>query len=193
MRALLGVRLQFGHGSSAVETRAKPGTTPRRTRFNSATALQPWKPDRSVPAHRAAGTLQFGHGSSAVETWAGALPIGARRCSFNSATALQPWKPRTAQKCSVPYHVASIRPRLFSRGNPVPTKLSSSVVIRFNSATALQPWKLPANYREPPDQAHRFNSATALQPWKRQLRSARRDACARASIRPRLFSRGNGR
>ena len=60
-------------------------------------------------------TLQFGHGSSAVETRAfRASPIP--RACFNSATALQPWKLLQSAE-NRPKYKASIRPRLFSRGN----------------------------------------------------------------------------
>ena len=110
--------------------------------------------------------LQFGHGSSAVETrtsTADCLPL--RR--FNSATALQPWKPHCSWWMSAGRRRASIRPRLFSRGNP-------------NSFALL------------PIQLKRFNSATALQPWKPQSARTASNSSQGASIRPRLFSRGNG-
>ena len=134
--------LQFGHGSSAVETWRLPRAAPPRSRaasirprlfsrgnqriddgtlkslrasirprlfsrgniratsttstrppcFNSATALQPWKPVIVLAIGPQQTMLQFGHGSSAVET--------------------QPYTP-----FPVAMLPASIRPRLFSRGN----------------------------------------------------------------------------
>ena len=66
----LAAQLQFGHGSSAVETGLIPCV-----RVGSGTRLQ------------------FGHGSSAVETRAASRLAGVRLERFNSATALQPWKP----------------------------------------------------------------------------------------------------
>ena len=82
------MELQFGHGFDAVETRRSPrrphGPGPR---FNSATALMPWK--RMVAAARRSRTeaLQFGHGFDAVETM-------------------------NAEGEDRQYHEASIRPRL---------------------------------------------------------------------------------
>jgi hypothetical protein len=37
--------------------------------------------------------------------------------SFNSATTFQPWKQEDTEEYSEPEPAASIRPRLFSRGN----------------------------------------------------------------------------
>ena len=61
--------LQFGHGSSAVETYAK------------------------AKAEIMSRPLQFGHGSSAVETSRRRSRLPSTSLRFNSATALQPWKP----------------------------------------------------------------------------------------------------
>ena len=110
-------------------------------RFNSATALQPWKPANCRTWAMRGGALQFGHGSSAVET---SIRGSEGPCSdcFNSATALQPWKPRRT------------------------LVLRQLIQYRFNSATALQPWK----------PSHGRSRVTGQGP---------------ASIRPRLFSRGN--
>jgi len=61
-------QLQFGHGFSAVETNSyDSGCVIRRSRFNSATAFQPWKHATAVS------------------------PV-TRKGGFNSATAFQPWK-----------------------------------------------------------------------------------------------------
>src|SRR5579884_1046693 len=60
--------LQFGHGAEAVEnaTRA-PLARRRRSRFNSATALRPWRTDSPSAAAPVQTVLQFGHGAEAVE------------------------------------------------------------------------------------------------------------------------------
>jgi hypothetical protein len=62
------LRLQFGHGTDAVEAswRLIYGSGYNEC-FNSATALTPWRTQhhgRRVPAAKA---LQFGHGTDAVE------------------------------------------------------------------------------------------------------------------------------
>ena len=182
-------KLQFGHGSSAVETKSKVRSRLSRFRFNSATALQPWKHSWAESAAPQSTWLQFGHGSSAVETGTPRARTNSTFSRFNSATALQPWKPQlrpcslgrswrfnsaTALQpwkpqpiyCHGAHASASIRPRLFSRGNEPTREPQSGKDACFNSATALQPWKLLAQ-----------EGATADQ-WA-------------ASIRPRLFSRGN--
>src|SRR5579885_1940103 len=82
------IRLQFGHGAEAVENISDhPWTWENKVRFNSATALRPW---RTVGP---AGPTRF--------------PV----LRFNSATALRPW--RTLLKCLDLLLVgqASIRPR----------------------------------------------------------------------------------
>ena len=85
--------------------------------FNSATAFQPWKPDGLHVRGVMMRWLQFGHGFSAVETLLAVLP-------------------------TLHTIAASIRPRLFSRGNVAAGLVFLSVYHRFNSATAFQPWKL---------------------------------------------------
>ena len=59
--------LQFGHGGEAVETPSGAPCSRVRSRFNSATAVKPWKRVESPRGDRA-----------------------NRR--FNSATAVKPWK-----------------------------------------------------------------------------------------------------
>ena len=64
----LAETLQFGHGSSAVETKELERELGRVRSFNSATALQPWKQVNRTLTQTQRQLLQFGHGSSAVET-----------------------------------------------------------------------------------------------------------------------------
>ncbi len=91
------------------------------------------------------------------------LPMSA---CFNSATDLGPWKPGDSPTVESFAYEASIRPRIWGRGNRRPRSRNGRTTRRFNSATDLGPWK-----------PHRDN---------------RRDGTAtRASIRPRIWGRGN--
>ena len=111
-------KLQFGHGTEAVENARKCGVSMSgRKSFNSATALRPWKTNRSVPSGNRFARLQFGHGTEAVENVQATQPLAGKSLklqfghgteavenqssvpqrqrggfSFNSATALRPWK-----------------------------------------------------------------------------------------------------
>ena len=111
---------------------------------------------------------------------------------------------------------ASIRPRLYYRGNGSGLRLRAVHQLRFNSATALLPWKFPENAGEAA-RVRGFNSATALLPWKLRGRALARPGVYSfnsatallpwkyaprltdqidmpyASIRPRLYYRGNVR
>ncbi len=110
--------------------------------------------------------------------------------SFNSATTFQPWKLETLRAERVAKLAASIRPRLFSRGN------FSSPDVPANPAMASIRPRLFSRGNKNDSPARRpflqcFNSATTFQPWKHD--GKKRFSCnqALASIRPRLFSRGN--
>ena len=87
------MRLQFGHGGEAVETRRPIGGHGRaKVSFNSATAVKPWRHRLWFVRFGGILELQFGHGGEAVETlgpsW-GKLWVGL---GFNSATAVKPWR-----------------------------------------------------------------------------------------------------
>ena len=61
-------RLQFGHGGEAVENLIDARKVAREGhRFNSATAVRPWKTMPKCRTCRLNGVLQFGHGGEAVE------------------------------------------------------------------------------------------------------------------------------
>src|SRR5438034_1083701 len=61
-------KLQFGHGGEAVENNSDSLTSPPSAlRFNSATAVRPWRTSIADPLGRASSTLQLGHGGEAVE------------------------------------------------------------------------------------------------------------------------------
>ena len=85
--------LQFGHSLTAVENRPKFACVSRKiTRFNLATALQPWRTVVISPVLRASRTaLQFGHSLTAVENKAGPLTkIGIPGLQFgHSLTAVE--------------------------------------------------------------------------------------------------------
>ena len=162
-----GVRLQFGHGTEAVENAAEVGRRnrvagcfnsatalrPWRTRqwnrmrketdggFNSATALRPWKtqPQRLPPVFVLA--LQFGHGTEAVET-AGSLRGRLDRIQLQFGHGTE---------------------AVENLGRASPTRPSTPC---FNSATALRPWKTSVYNDAPRRTFPGFNSATALRPWK---------------------------
>jgi|SRR6185437_1871436 len=68
--------LQFGHGGDAVETSFRSGRGPLAgSRFNSATAVMPWRPAEPASAVELDEKLQFGHGGDAVETGVEGRPI----------------------------------------------------------------------------------------------------------------------
>ncbi len=133
--------LQWGHGSEAVEdpargplaaiqrpasmgprlgSRGRPKLSkhwPRNSGcFNGATARKPWKTRNQVP------------GRAGVK-------------SFNGATARKPWKTRSGRPNYVAGVVASMGPRLGSRGRHVHARGGRDARKRFNGATARKPWK----------------------------------------------------
>ena len=108
--------LQFGHGSDAVETPTTPSSRPSRGRFNSATALRPWRRVHREPVLRRHHRF---NSATALRPWRQWRQLTAFRgvLRFNSATALRPWRRSTARASW-----------------PAPAC--------FNSATALRPWRL---------------------------------------------------
>ena len=162
------LKLQFGHGTAAVET--------------ATTGSRKW----------AIEELQFGHGTSAVETlafarWAAGQPIASIRprhigrgdatkseqmsnrknSSFNSATAHRPWRPQPISRGPRPL------PELqFGHGTSAvetqPGKPNSThTIASFNSATAHRPWRPIVTSDAWKVGWKRFNSATAHRPWRR--------------------------
>ena len=96
--------LQWGHGISAVERWTGNNPQPEtRSRFNGATAFQPWK---ALDPFRLAGScqpaLQWGHGISAVESPVPPPVVRRQTSCFNGATAFQPWKVCTEPYATVP-------------------------------------------------------------------------------------------
>ncbi len=159
-------KLQFGHGSVAVETEfAAAGDAPApvlQFGHGSVAVETETLKNRATSVTR----LQFGHGSVAVETPGPPPAAGPCPAGFNSATARSPWRqldrlglvehdgasirPRLGRRGDAgPLAVAvqlglgaSIRPRLGRRGDGYAPRLTVSTSIRFNSATARSPWRL---------------------------------------------------
>ena len=158
--------LQWGRGSSAAEMRPTPAI--RQTppvlqwgRGSSAAEIQFHAEEydsTQVP-------LQWGRGSSAAEmsTW---RVSWARRRRFNGAAALQPRKSRQMRVLEACERVASMGPRLFSRGN-----------------NALAGWQRDRGIASMGPRL--FSRGNRLPPWRSSMDDAQ------ASMGPRLFSRGN--
>ena len=144
LESLARTRLQFGHGTSAVETStpAKRLVAPR-PRFNSATAHRPW---------RLVGT-----------------PLnGPRKSCFNSATAHRPWRP--------------------------PTKGRSKRVLRelqFGHGTSAVETRRMPSIRDPRRSQLQFGHGTSA--VETCLPPDRYVGLRRASIRPRHIGRGDRR
>ena len=114
-----------------------------RACFNGATTFQPWKCDCSARLSAQLRMLQWGHDFSAVE-----IIIRSRwTCScedllqwghdFSAVEISGRWALQHARL------VASMGPRLFSRGNDrSSTSESGPQELSFNGATTFQPWKL---------------------------------------------------
>ena len=159
--------LQWGHGLSAVEMTHSAQQKPNPlTRFNGATAFQPWKSGTPIkrieipkplasmgPRPFSRGNtpskppplphpfrLQWGHGLSAVEISVATRPAKPAPGGLQWGHGLSAVEISDAAK------------------HPWPT-------IGFNGATAFQPWKCrPIRPASP--WRFGFNGATAFQPWK---------------------------
>ena len=100
-------RLQFGHGGDAVENFRDQDCRPQWThcRFNSATAVMPWKIRMSGCILNA--VLRF-NSATAVMPWkTSILSCSGLNLvnSFNSATAVMPWKTAIGRRLSSPFTV----------------------------------------------------------------------------------------
>ena len=181
--------LQWGHGISAVDTRCGERVAaiqevasmgPRHfsrgyrrrwcrwhqalTRFNGATAFQPWI--RRLPSSSAMGSvgLQWGHGISAVDTWhqrRRGPPV--RKLQWGHGISAVDTRRRRCHLSRL--QEASMGPRHFSRGYHLTVY----------------------HYRLRP---RSFNGATAFQPWIRAQQYRHRNLVRAASMGPRHFSRG---
>ncbi len=110
------VELQWSHGFSAVDTR-------RFTVLDVEAAMLQWSHGFSAVDTRPRGwhfdldgLLQWSHGFSAVDTSSLVRGRYPARLSFNGATAFQPWIPGPWLLDKADNSIASMEPRLFSRG-----------------------------------------------------------------------------
>ena len=181
--------LQFGHGTSAVETAASAGASGEGwDRFNSATAHRPWKrsgrqpiarplqasirprhigrgnlmkidPDRADFALASIRPRHIGRGNQRQD----GQDAGRRELQFGHGTSAV--ETRFDLLFDGWLALASIRPRHIGRGNTGEVAAHQGGRSGFNSATAHRPWKPRVCHRG----AHPgtgFNSATAHRPWK---------------------------
>ena len=144
-----GTALHRGHGGEAVENgrRCGPASDVPSSRFNSATAVKPWRTagGRGDVRRPARGVFNSATAAEPWRTRPPAIPDGERLRLFDSATAVEPWRTSSAQirltggpalqfghgggavenpKAPKPASVhsvpSSIRPRRWSRGELYP-------------------------------------------------------------------------
>src|SRR6266705_4365798 len=139
---------------------------------------------------------------------------GGAVARFNGATRLHAWKRETEAELTRLRNEASMGPRVFTRGNessPARTVLGSQASMGprvftrgnrkhagdlfhsgsgFNGATRLHAWKLQ-NTSAFFLRASCFNGATRLHAWKRSELARMLQLSFRASMGPRVFTRGN--
>ncbi len=109
---------------------------------------------------------------------------------FNGATARKPWKTSYSGAITVTDFPASMGPRLGSRGRlHLGERGRGRNLDRFNGATARKPWKTVSSLALERRQRS-FNGATARKPWKTKGSNQAKFDCLRASMGPRLGSRG---
>jgi len=187
------MKLQFGHGGDAVETGDERHTQTVQRRFNSATAVMPWRPrePRRNPAR--AGSF---NSATAVMPWRRLSTVGLLHpvVGFNSATAVMPWRPlQTVRyvcedvKLQFGHGGDAVETRRLVNQFPCVSKLQfghggdavetdelheniDPLDFGFNSATAVMPWR-PVRARHGGVPVWRFNSATAVMPWRPVLAS----------------------
>ena len=157
--------LQWGHDFSAVEiasvlfilanwpTSFNGATTfqpwkwcyrywilPKCCSFNGATTFQPWKWRESCRPWAGRDQLQWGHDFSAVE-----IVMLRSKQSFKSIASMGPrlFSRGNSIRICGSHHAgcASMGPRLFSRGNPGAGGGGERGMKGFNGATTFQPWK----------------------------------------------------
>ena len=157
--------LQWGHGLSAVETRFAG----YRSRFSRSASMgpRPFSRGNTPRAPSATPSLSGFNGATAFQPWKrtdeGRLIF--RLAGFNGATAFQPWKRCLDGQQPQALARASMGPRPFSRGNQRGSGRDGGRLPGFNGATAFQPWKPPPGIRLAATLGC-FNGATAFQPWK---------------------------
>src|SRR5438046_575814 len=91
--------------------------TPILQGFNGATRLHAWKQARQLDTHFRGKVLQWSHASSRVETYAARIMLDNPGIGFNGATRLHAWKHGSRIARSEAIGIASMEPRVFTRGN----------------------------------------------------------------------------
>ena len=158
--------------------------------FNSATAIQPWRPP-PVPSPRPSMRgLQFGHGHSAVET---SIAVNVQPIHYLASIRPRPFSRGDRERDigdAIVIHYASIRPRPFSRGDRNQLRRPARI-----DAASIRPRPFSrgdrSEYRRTkatPGGLQFGHGHSAVETTS--AHSARR-VSMRASIRPRPFSRGD--
>src|SRR5690606_26455928 len=145
--------------------------------------------EEQVAEAREAAALRWSHGFSAVET-RGSTRRGCRPTALQWSHGFSAVETRKTVGRVRDRITASMEPRLLSRGNGPPSRPSPPYTAGFNGATASQPWKPPGTARERA-WTWSVNGATASQPWKPGSSPPAGHEGSRASMEPRLLSRGN--
>ncbi len=115
--------------------------------------------------------------------------VSLTKTCFNGAAAFQPRKSEYADYLTAAF-LASMEPRLFSRGNQVKRgRIEQVFIVSFNGAAAFQPRKCLRIFFE------RFLDVASMEPRLFSRGNGRRfvgiELKPEASMEPRLFSRGN--
>ena len=156
------ISLQFGHGTSAVETPSASNSSPRTLslQFGHGTSAVETghagcqsgnRPQASIrPRHIGRGNwptsangdwakrrLQFGHGTSAVETGVREWIARGNGCCFNSATAHRPW--RQCRAMSTPATEGFVRLQFGHGTSAVETRRYRSQACDFIDHASIRP------------------------------------------------------
>src|SRR6266705_1311779 len=131
------------------------------------------------------GPRVFTRGNETVIAYYGGA--GAR---FSGATRLHAWKRETEAELTRLRNEASRGPRVCTRGNRKHAGDLFHSGSGFNGATRLHAWKLQ-NTSAFFLRASCFNGATRLHAWKRSELARMLQLSFRASMGPRVFTRGN--
>ncbi len=156
------------NGASAFQPRKAEITQAGRlpmSSFNGASAFQPRKDPSFLPSWPTSEVLQWGLGFSAEESYATQAPRLYDSRGFNGASAFQPRKASPWNHIGDGFKLASMGPRLFSRGKHDHRPNTALSEPSFNGASAFQPRK--GDYQhEAAICACSFNGASAFQPRK---------------------------
>ena len=141
-----GIRLQWGHRLSAVETR-------------------PYQRIHSLGYHASMGPPPFGSGNM-TSSW----PCGIFWMGFNGATAFRQWKRRERPQHPQLFLCASMGPPPFGSGNERSAQYLSGAVKTLQWGHRLSAVETRWPRRNTPQSPPSFNGATAFRQWKHQGR-----------------------